>query len=118
MGAEGGSDGSGDEEGRTRALELLEAAHQFPCAFAITVIAFNSEPITEAVRKEARAIRSGGGPSGDGVEHEPSEVDYQARASREGKYLSHRFSVPVSHAGEALDLRARFWSVEGVVKIL
>lgn len=118
MGAEGGSDGSGDEEGRTRALELLEAAHQFPCAFAITVIAFNSELITEAVRKEARAIRSGGGPSGDGVEHEPSEVDYQARASREGKYLSHRFSVPVSHAGEALDLRARFWSVEGVVKIL
>lgn len=109
----------GDDDGaHARARALLEATHQFPCAYEITVIAFNQEPITEALRKEARVTGSDGGAGNPGGAPDPDDAGYRARASREGKYLSHRFSVPVNHAGEVLELYARLRSVVGVVTIL
>jgi putative lipoic acid-binding regulatory protein len=101
-----------DEVARARALALLEATHEFPCHYAVTVIAFNLETVTQAVRGAARpATDTGSADSNDGAAHE-------IRASREGKYVSHRFAVHVNGAGEVLELYARLRSLEGVVTIL
>ena len=87
------------------ARDLLEATHKFPCDYAITVIAFNREAVTAAVR--ATAARGSGD---EGFRHE-------ARASSGGKYLSHRLAVRVSIADEVLDLYARLKAIDGVVTI-
>lgn len=121
-----GAEGDTGDDAVARALALLEATHQFPCEYAITVIAFNSEVITAAVRQEAEArvnLADADPATGDGSRHPMSAggaggSGYQARASREGKYLSHRFSVPVRAAAEVLDLYARLRAVEGVVTIM
>jgi putative lipoic acid-binding regulatory protein len=100
---------------RARALDLLEATYKFPCAYAVTVIAFNRALITEAIK---RAAGRNGDVASDDESCDASDAGYESRASREGKYLSHRFAVRVSHAGEVLELHARLRLVEGVVTIL
>jgi putative lipoic acid-binding regulatory protein len=87
-----------------RAHALLEATHQFPCDYSLTVIAFNSEVVTHALKS---AVASG-----------RASVDHQIRESKAGKYLSHRFSVSVEGAGAVLELYAVVRSIEGVVTIL
>lgn len=87
-----------------RARALLEATHQFPCEYALTVIAFNSHAVTTALKG---AVASG-----------RDTVDHQVRESSAGKYLSHRFSVSVTEARAVLELYAVVRSIEGVVTIL
>lgn len=138
-----GTEGGAEDDVRTRALALLEATHRFPCEYEITVIAFNTDPITAAVRNEiwvAKAdVTTEGGTDakpdasadadlnaemdmgGDGARRETGDEGgrgYQTRASRAGKYLSHRFSVRVRAAVDVLDLHARLRAVVGVVTIL
>ncbi len=106
-------DRANDEAARARALALLEATHEFPCHYAVTVIAFNIETVTHAIRGAARPATdaTGSAESSEAAAHE-------IRASREGKYLSHRFAVHVKGADEVLELYARLKSLEGVVTIL
>lgn len=119
------NDATKDEEARARALALLEAVHQFPGDYAVTVIAFNQEAVTRAIRGAAVCPPAAGSvgdaadapDAGDAVEADVFSA-YEVRPSREGKYLSHRFTVRVAHAGEVLELYARLRSVEGVLTIL
>jgi putative lipoic acid-binding regulatory protein len=97
-----------DDEARARALALLEATHQFPCDYAFTVIAFSHDAVTESVRRAAR---------GD-AEARDELPGYEVRPSREGKYLSHRFTVRVTTGHEVLQVYARLRTLEGVVTIL
>jgi putative lipoic acid-binding regulatory protein len=92
------------ENPEERARALLEATHQFPCDYSLTVIAFNSEEVTFALKS---AVTSG-----------RDSVDHQMRESTAGKYLSHRFSVSVEGAGAVLELYALVRSIDGVVTIL
>ena len=92
------------EVARARALALLEANHQFPCAYEVTVIAFNRAHTTEAVR--GAVVQDG----------EPAS--HQIIESRAGKYVSHRFSVQVAAAVEVLSIYARVREVEGGVTVL
>jgi putative lipoic acid-binding regulatory protein len=102
-------DAEGDsEEARARALGLLEATHQFPCAYSVTVIAFNRDGVTAAVREAAYL----------GVVDQPTPDAYQSQESREGKYRSHRLAVPVPDAHSVLALYARLRAIEGVVTLL
>ena len=94
----------GEGDARQRALVLLEATHQFPCDYAITVIAFNREAVTAAVRTAAARGDDG-------------SVRHEVRPSSAGKYLSHRLAVRVSVADEVLDLYARLKAIDGVVTI-
>jgi putative lipoic acid-binding regulatory protein len=114
-----------EEEARARALSLLEATHQFPCDYAVTVIAFNRQEVTEAVLATCSPpdrpmdAPGDGDPSGRQEAGAPaSPPTYEARASREGKYLSHRLAVRVADATQVLELYARLRSLEGVVTIL
>jgi putative lipoic acid-binding regulatory protein len=93
---------------RARALALLEATHQFPCHYHLTVIALNRDPVTEAVRAVVIAE----------ADAEAAAIDHKTTASGGGKYLSHRFLVRVSAAADVLELYARVRSVDGVVMIL
>jgi putative lipoic acid-binding regulatory protein len=92
------------EEERARALALLEATHQFPCDYALTVIAFNADHVTVAVKA---AVIEGA-----------AEHSHQAIESKAGKYLSHRFAVKVTDAGHVLEIYARVRSVHGVLTIM
>ena len=124
-GGDGGGGGGGGDLGghaRERAMALLEATHDFPCEYEITVIAFNREPVTAALRRElglgerdAEAARPGAS-----AEARPGEPGHRhrIRPSREGKYLSHRFSTRVDHAAQVIELHARLRAVDGVVTIL
>ena len=100
-------DADAPEAARARSLELLEATHQFPCHYQLTVIAFNREPVTEAVRGVVPV------PGDEGM-----IVDHKTTASGGGKYLSHRFLVKVGTAIEVLELYARVRTIDGVVMIL
>lgn len=93
-----------DGSERARALALLEATHEFPCDYALTVIAFNLELVTTAVKA---AVTHGG-----------AEVEHKTLESKAGKYLSHRFAVKVTGPVHVLDIYARLRSLEGVVTLL
>jgi putative lipoic acid-binding regulatory protein len=95
---------SSAEAERGRALALLEATHQFPCDYSLTVIAFNAEPVTVALKA---AVAEGG-----------ADHSHQAIESKAGKYLSHRFAVKVTGAAHVLELYARVRSVHGVVTVM
>jgi putative lipoic acid-binding regulatory protein len=99
-----GDDEAKAVEAEARARALLEATHQFPCDYALTVIAFNSETVTMALKTVVASGRE--------------SVDHQVRESRAGKYLSHRFSVTVEGASAVLELYALVRAVEGVVTIM
>lgn len=107
-----GPDPSGPSEeeaqAQARALALLEATHSFPCAYSVTVIAFNQADVTAEVR---RAVYGGADEPEDGGAHHSQE-------SRGGKYLSHRIAVPVPDARSVLELYARLRVIEGVVTLL
>jgi|GEM_PF-1035073 len=126
-----------DDKARARAMALLEATHQFPCDYAFTVIAFGHEAVTESVRRAARRdveaesrlaseARESGAPDELQEARQEARPDarpdelpgYEVRPSREGKYLSHRFTVRVTSAHEVLQFYARLRSLEGVVTIL
>ena len=120
-GAGGAGAGGGDDEAaRARSLALLEATHEFPGEYTITVIAFNREQVTEALRREAGVVAAEESSAGDAdaAAGASGSGRHQTRASREGKYLSHRFSLLVQHAGEVLELYARLKAIDGVVTIL
>ena len=102
-GAERGQD-QPDAESRARSLALLEATHAFPCQYSLTVIAFNAELVTTAVRA---AVAHGG-----------VDLEHNTIESKAGKYLSHRFALTVTGAVHVLDIYARVRAVEGVVTVI
>jgi putative lipoic acid-binding regulatory protein len=97
---------SAPDDDRQRAIDLLEANHEFPCAFSLSVIARNEDAVTRAV---LAAARLGDNPGAD--RHDRKE-------SGAGKYVSHRLTVPCESAAEVLDLFARLRAVDGVVTVL
>ena len=101
--------GAGDSpEARRRAIDLLEANHDFPGDFTVSVIARNDEVVAEAVL--AAAAAGLGSPLGEGA--------HERHPSAHGKYVSHRLKVPCASAEAVLVLYARLRAVEGVITIL
>ena len=96
------------EDERARALALLEATHQFPVDYAVSIISVN----VEAVIVEVRAAVE------EGLEAPlPSEA-YETVMSSGGRYASHRFRVPCRAAEDVLALYERVRRVKGVVTVL
>jgi putative lipoic acid-binding regulatory protein len=93
-----------DRVARQRAIELLEANHEFPSNFSLSVIARNDEAVEAAV-----VAAAGEGLSSDTHERKPSAA---------GKYVSHRLVVAVPNADAVLDLFARLRAVQGVITVL
>ena len=95
-------------EARRRAIQLLEAEHDFPGDFSVSVIARNDEEVAAAVL--AAAADGLGTPLGDGA--------HERHPSAHGKYVSHRLKVPCASAEAVLGLYARLRAVDGVITIL
>ena len=102
------SDGEKRADDEKRSLALLEANHSFPGDFPLTVIALNSDEVTEAL---VRSIEEG--------LSEPLAADArESRLSSGGKYMSHRLRVPCAAAADVIRLYARVRQVSGVVTVL
>jgi hypothetical protein len=93
---------------RRRAIDLLEANHVFPGDYAVSVIALNAEEVTAAVIAAVQA----------GLPGPLDEAAHEARPSAQGKYVSHRLTVPVADAEGVLALYARLRGIEGVITVL
>jgi putative lipoic acid-binding regulatory protein len=100
--------GSESPEARRRAIELLEANHEFPGTFSLSVIARGDEGVDAAVLAAAAV----------GLEAPLGADAHERRPSAHGKYISHRLHVPVANAEGVLSLYARLRAVEGVITIL
>jgi len=95
-----------DEE-RARAVALLEANHEFPTDYSLSVIARNAEDV---------AAQIVGAAFGEGQGRPPGA--HEMRPSSGGKYVSHRLTIHVPDAEAVLQVYARLRAVEGVVTIL
>jgi putative lipoic acid-binding regulatory protein len=96
-----------DDE-RARALALLEATHQFPVAYEVSVITMTAETTFVAVRAAAQ----------HGLERPLGDEDHQMVPSKGGKYTSHRLRVPCARPEDVLALYERLRAIEGVMTLL
>jgi putative lipoic acid-binding regulatory protein len=96
-----------DDEESARAIALLEANHQFPTDYALSVIAHSGDQITALIIQAAF--------EGDAA---PAPEAHTTRPSSGGKYLSHRLTIHCADAQQVLRVYARLRTVEGVVTIL
>ena len=94
-------------EDKARALALLEATHQFPVEYAVSIITLNDDVVVTEMRAAVE----------EGLEESLSEESYERVMSRGGRYTSHRFRVPCRQAQEVLDLYDRIRRVRGVITV-
>ncbi len=97
-----------DSAERERFVALLEANHEFPGPYFVSVITVNDEAVRIAVRV---AIE-------EGLEAPVPDADWQTRASSGGRYSSHRVTVSCRSADDVLALYERLRRVPGVVTLL
>jgi putative lipoic acid-binding regulatory protein len=105
--SENETDATTDDE-TARAVALLEATHQFPVLYSVSVIAVSSDEVVAAVRAAVE----------HGLAEPIGEEDYQSVPSSGGKYASHRFKVPCQTPADVLALYRRVRQVKGVVTVL
>jgi putative lipoic acid-binding regulatory protein len=96
------------EDPRTRAIALLEATHQFPVDYAVSVITVTDEAVVAQVRAAVEL----------GLEAPLAADAYQTVLSGGGRYTSHRFTVPCATPDAVLALYERLRKIEGVKSIL
>jgi putative lipoic acid-binding regulatory protein len=97
-----------DDDARARAIALLEATHQFPGEYPVSVIVVNVETVVAEVRA---AVEFGlAQPLGDDA--------YETVLSGGGRYSSHRFRVWCQGAEDVLALYERIRRIEGVKSVL
>jgi putative lipoic acid-binding regulatory protein len=101
---------SGDDlTERARAIALLEANHDFPTEYSLSVIALNAEEVAERIALAAFE---------EAVTEALAAGNHERRPSAGGKYVSHRITVRVESAEHVLVLYARLRAIDGVKTIL
>ena len=98
---------SEEDDARARAIALLEATHQFPVEYQVSIIAVSDEVVITQVRAAVE----------HGLEEPLPEGSYVTVQSGAGRYASHRFLIPVRTAQDVLDLYERLRKIEGVKSI-
>lgn len=91
-----------------RAIALLEATHEFPCDYPITIIVRNEPKIVAEVRASAE----------DTLPTPLPDSACEVVPSSGGKYASIRLRVPCEDAAAVLALYARVRRVTGVIQML
>jgi putative lipoic acid-binding regulatory protein len=97
-----------DPERRAQTLALLEANHQFPGPFYLSVVSFNRDEVVANVRA-AVATK---------VTERLTPDRWETHPSQGGKYISQRVTLTCESAEAVLAIYERVWAVEGVVTIL
>src|SRR2546430_12768733 len=93
----GGALSTEEAEERARAIALLEATHQFPVEYPVSIIALNVDSVVAEVRAAVE----------EGLPEPLADEAYRTVMSRGGRYPSHRSKVPCRAAADALALYAR-----------
>jgi len=93
---------------RARAIALLEATHQFPVDYPVSVIAVTEETVVAQVRAAVEF----------GLPAPLAAEAYQTVLSGAGRYASHRFTVRCETPEAVLELYDRLRKIEGVKSIL
>jgi putative lipoic acid-binding regulatory protein len=96
------------EDPRERAIALIEATHQFPVEYAVSIITVTEERVVAEVRAAVEF----------GLSEPLPDHAYETVLSGAGRYASHRFKVPVASAEEVLALYERLRGIAGVKSIL
>jgi putative lipoic acid-binding regulatory protein len=96
------------DDARARAIALLEATHQFPVDYALSIITVTEESVVAEVRAAVEF----------GLSQPLPDDAYETVLSGAGRYASHRFRVPVASAEEVLALYERLRKIAGVKTIL
>jgi len=96
------------DDPRARAIALLEANHQFPADYPVSVITVTEETVVAQVRAAVEF----------GLPAPLAEDAYQTVLSGGGRYASHRFTVRCVSPEAVLDLYDRLRRIEGVKSIL
>lgn len=89
-------------------IALLEANHRFPGEYHLSVIALNVDGVFASIRAAIEV----------GLVAPLEEGAWETRESSKGKYLSHRFRVPVGSAQDVLALYERLHGLEGIVTVM
>jgi putative lipoic acid-binding regulatory protein len=97
-----------DDDARARAIALLEATHQFPVEYPVSVIVIHAEAVVAEVRAAVEA----------GLEAPLAEDAYETVLSGGGRYSSHRFRVLCQRPEDVLALYERLRRIEGVKSVL
>lgn len=97
-----------DDAERKRLLDLIEATHEFPGDYPLTVIILNESSVLTAVRAAVDA--------GLPVPHPDDKLEIVSSSG--ARYLSLRFMVRLADATAVLDLHARVKTVAGVVRVI
>lgn len=97
-----------DDEERARAIALLEANHDFPTDYSVSVIARSADEITELILAAAFADEETTPPAGA----------HERKPSSGGKYISHRLTFTARDAEHVLIIYARLRAIDGVMTIL
>jgi uncharacterized protein len=95
-------------EERGRAIALLEANHEFPTDYGMSVIARNADEVVALI--VAAAFE-------DALDERPANA-HEMRPSAGGKYISHRLTIRVVDAEHVLRVYARLRAIDGVLTIL
>ena len=101
-------EGNGQKDPKQRMLDLLEATHDFPGNYLLTVVVRSDEKVTADVMAAASAHLAATLPASA----------LTTRPSKGGKYLSLRITIPCESAQQVLDIYARVKDVTGVMTIL
>jgi putative lipoic acid-binding regulatory protein len=96
------------DDARARAIALLEATHQFPVDYPVSIIAVTDDAVIAQVRAAVEL----------GLDKAIPDDAYERVLSGAGRYSSHRFKVPCRNAEEVLALYERLRKIEGVKSIL
>jgi putative lipoic acid-binding regulatory protein len=97
-----------EDDHRARAIALLQATHQFPTRYPVSIICVNADEVVAQVRA---AVEEG--------QPEPlSDDTYETVMSKGGRYSSHRFQVPCQDAEAVLALHERLRRITGVKTVL
>ena len=91
-----------------RAIALLEANHEFPTEYALSVIARNAEEVAARVVAAAFEAEAAALPAGA----------HETLPSSGGKYTSHRLKIRCEDAEHVLRVYARLRAIDGVLSIL
>jgi putative lipoic acid-binding regulatory protein len=95
-------------EERGRAIALLEANHEFPTEYGLSVIARNADEIAALIIAAAF----------EEAAHERPANAHEMRPSAGGKYISHRLTIRAADAEHVLRVYARLRAIDGVLTIL
>jgi putative lipoic acid-binding regulatory protein len=93
---------------RQQLIEIIEATHEFPGDYPLSIIVLNDSAVQNQVRMAVDA----------GLPKPLPDSACTVVASSRGRYISLRFMVPCENADDVLAVHERVKGIPGIIKVL